>query len=135
MAKQTINIGVTANDGTGTTLRDGGDLINDNFNEIYSGVGDGSTIQFNLTGATNGQGLTYNSTSNKFEPTDIVTATGSITLENKTIDLANNTLTGSIGEFNAALQSASFTTLSGVEALTNKDLTGSGNTFPALGLL
>ena len=36
MAKQAIDIGTTANDGTGTTLRDGGDLINDNFNEIYS---------------------------------------------------------------------------------------------------
>ena len=35
MAKQTINIGTTANDGTGDTLRDGGDKINDNFTEIY----------------------------------------------------------------------------------------------------
>ena len=31
MAKQAIDIGTTANDGTGTTLRAGGDLINDNF--------------------------------------------------------------------------------------------------------
>ena len=36
MAKQTINIGSTANDGTGSTLRVGGDIINDNFNEIYT---------------------------------------------------------------------------------------------------
>ena len=36
MAKQSINIGSSANDGTGSTLRDGGDLINDNFNEIYT---------------------------------------------------------------------------------------------------
>ena len=35
MAKQTISIGSSANDGTGTTIRAGGDLINDNFNEIY----------------------------------------------------------------------------------------------------
>ena len=34
MAKQTINIGSSANDGTGTTIKAGGDLINDNFNEI-----------------------------------------------------------------------------------------------------
>ena len=32
MGKQTINIGSSPNDGTGSTLRDGGDLINDNFN-------------------------------------------------------------------------------------------------------
>ena len=44
MAKQTINIGSTANDGTGSTLRAGGDLINDNFNEIYTAFGDGSTL-------------------------------------------------------------------------------------------
>jgi hypothetical protein len=31
MAFQTINIGTTVNDGTGDTLRDGGDKINDNF--------------------------------------------------------------------------------------------------------
>jgi hypothetical protein len=44
MAKQTINIGSSPNDGTGSTLRDGGDLINDNFNEIYTAIGDGTTI-------------------------------------------------------------------------------------------
>lgn len=35
MAKQTVNIGTVANDGTGDTLRDGGDKINDNFTELY----------------------------------------------------------------------------------------------------
>ena len=44
MAKQTINIGSIANDGTGSTLRAAGDLINDNFNEIYSSIGDGTTL-------------------------------------------------------------------------------------------
>ena len=44
MAKQTINIGSSANDGTGTTIRAGGDLINDNFNEIYNYLGDGSSL-------------------------------------------------------------------------------------------
>tara|TARA_Y100000389_G_scaffold181118_1_gene196470 strand:- start:342 stop:2261 length:1920 start_codon:yes stop_codon:yes gene_type:complete len=44
MAKQILNIGSSANDGTGTTLRAGGDLINDNFNEIYTAFGDGSTL-------------------------------------------------------------------------------------------
>jgi len=44
MAKQTINIGSSANDGTGTTIRAGGDLINDNFNEIYTAFGTGSAL-------------------------------------------------------------------------------------------
>ena len=44
MAKQTISIGSSANDGTGTTIRAGGDLINDNFNEIYNYLGDGSSL-------------------------------------------------------------------------------------------
>ena len=44
MAKQTISIGSSANDGTGSTLRAGGDLINDNFNEIYNKVGDGTNL-------------------------------------------------------------------------------------------
>ena len=45
MAKQTINIGSSANDGSGTTIRAGGDLINDNFNEIYTAFSsDGSNL-------------------------------------------------------------------------------------------
>ena len=44
MAKQTINIGSSANDGSGTTIRAGGDLINDNFNEIYTAFGTGTAL-------------------------------------------------------------------------------------------
>jgi hypothetical protein len=35
MAKQVINIGTTANDGTGDPLRSAFDKINDNFTELY----------------------------------------------------------------------------------------------------
>ena len=35
MAQQTINIGSSANDGTGDPLRTAFDKINDNFNELY----------------------------------------------------------------------------------------------------
>jgi len=38
MANQTINIGTTANDGTGDQLRDAFDKTNDNFLEIYTGT-------------------------------------------------------------------------------------------------
>jgi hypothetical protein len=35
MGKQIINIGTVANDGTGDTIRNAGDKINDNFTELY----------------------------------------------------------------------------------------------------
>src|SRR5210317_529839 len=39
MAKQTINIGTSANDGTGDPLRSAMDKANDNFTELYNGAG------------------------------------------------------------------------------------------------
>jgi len=48
------------------------------------------------------------------------------TLTNKSVDLENNTLTGSIAEWNATLQSDSFTTLGGAETITGVK-TFSGN--------
>jgi hypothetical protein len=45
------------------------------------------------------------------------------TLTNKSIDLGTNTLTGSVGEFNSALQSESFVTLTNSDTLTNKTFT------------
>ena len=39
MAKQDINLGAAPNDGTGTDLRSGGDIINDNFTELYGVAG------------------------------------------------------------------------------------------------
>jgi len=44
MAKQSIGIGSTADDGTGDTIRDGGDKINDNFDEIYTLLGTGTAL-------------------------------------------------------------------------------------------
>ena len=47
MAKQSIGLGSSANDGSGDTLRAGGDKVNDNFTEVYNALGDGSTIAAN----------------------------------------------------------------------------------------
>jgi hypothetical protein len=45
------------------------------------------------------------------------------TFTNKTFDLGSNTFTGSLAEFNSALQSSSFVSLTGSETLTNKTFT------------
>ena len=236
MAKQSINIGSTANDGTGSTLRDGGDLINDNFNEIYTKLGDGSTLTSAITATATTLTLsntsfasfqikdtsedhTYNFTVNElaanrnvelpllgsddvfvfeahtqtltnktlttpianagiqlkngatsagylefFEDSDngtnkvtligpastgdvtitlpstagtvaltsdvSVTDSSTTTFSNKSIDLDSNTLSGTLAEFNTALQSDSFVSLTGSETLTNKTLTTPTLTTP-----
>ncbi len=52
------------------------------------------------------------------------------TLTNKTINLANNTITGTTAEFNTALSDNNFATLAGSETLTNKTLTSPAITTP-----
>ena len=69
MAKQSIGLGSTANDGTGDNLRVGGDKVNDNFDEIYTALGDGSALQIITTGATSNQVLQWSTSNNRFEPT------------------------------------------------------------------
>jgi hypothetical protein len=51
MTKQTLDIGTNANDGTGDTLRSGGQKINDNFSELYLTLG-GNSIASNGINAT-----------------------------------------------------------------------------------
>jgi hypothetical protein len=52
----------------------------------------------------------------------LVTLNGSETLNNKSINLANNTITGTVAQFNSALSDDNFATLTGTETLTNKTL-------------
>ena len=152
MAKQIVNRGSTANDGTGDNLRDGANKVNLNFNEIYTAIGDGTTINgtikihddsstetivsangevFKILGGTSittaisGNNLTIN-----LDTSSVVTATGTTTLTNKTVDLDANTLTGTLTEFNTALQGDSFVSLTGSETLTNKVLTTPTLTTP-----
>lgn len=124
MAKQSILIGTIANDGTGTNLREGGDIINDNFNEIYTAIGDGSIIDSslfrNVIGGTGiGENLVGNDLTLSVDAT-VVTATSTTTLTNKTIDLADNTIEKA---------GSSVSTLAGTEVFTNKNLTAPTNTF------
>ena len=110
MARQVINRGTSANDGTGDNLRDGAGKVNDNFTELYMAFGDGST----LTAGT------------------FITTTSTNTLQNKSISLGSNTITGTTAQFNTALTDGSFATLAGSEALTNKTIDTATNTISNL---
>ena len=142
MAKQTINIGSTANDGTGSSLRAGGDLVNDNFNEIYTELGNGTTLAIISktqtlsnktidlgTNTVTGSLAEFNTA---LQSDSFATAASTTTFTNKTIDLGDNTATGSLAEFNTALQGDSFVSLTGSETLTNKTLTSPTINTPTL---
>jgi len=151
MAKLTINRGSTANDGTGDNLRDGANKVNLNFTEIYTAIGDGSTVDGTIkiaddsstvaTISANGETLKIlggtaitsvlsgNTLTIAADTSSLITATGTTTLTNKSIDLTDNTLTGTTAEFNTALTDNDFATLTGTEALTNKTINASSNTL------
>ena len=49
MAYQSLDLGTSADDGTGDSLRVGGDKINDNFSEIYTLLGTGTALTSGLS--------------------------------------------------------------------------------------
>ena len=61
-----------------------------------------------------------------------VTITGAVTLTSKTLDLASNTLTGTLAQFNAALSGADFVSIAGAESLTSKTLISAILTSPTM---
>ncbi len=88
MAKQSLNLGTVANDNTGDTLRGGGDKVNDNFNEIYSAIGNGTNIQLSVTNPAVGQVLRYNGSN--FIPMDLTTLTAALDVNGNSIVSSTN---------------------------------------------
>ncbi len=153
MPKSLINLGSSPNDGTGSNLRTGGTIINNNFNEIYTNLGDGTNLKPYIDFAddtstvlranigqpltvTGGLGITTSITSGKLQiavDNSVLTANATATLTNKTISLSNNTISGTLTEFNTALSGTDFATTDQSQTLTNKSMNGSLNTFTNIG--
>ena len=114
MAKLTINRGSTANDGNGDNLRDGANKVNLNFDEIYTAIGDGTTLNgtikiaddsstvmtLSANGETvrllGGSGITSTISGNNLTLAvdgTVLSAAQTSTLTNKTINGPDNTLT------------------------------------------
>ena len=49
MAYQAIDLGTSADDGTGDSLRAGGDKVNDNFSEVYTLLGTGTALSSGIS--------------------------------------------------------------------------------------
>jgi hypothetical protein len=140
MAYQQLGLGSSANDGTGDDLRTGGDKINDNFVELYSKLGNGSTLS-NLTFPTGtdtivGRATTDTLTNKTLTSPTINGATvssslsGNFTLvfEGATADAYETTLTvtdPTSSDKTITLPDATGTVslVTGTETLTNKTLT------------
>ena len=60
MAKQTLNIGSSANDGTGDSLRDGAIKLNSVIDELYTNLGNNTNLQVNVGTSSTGQILKWN---------------------------------------------------------------------------
>ena len=88
MAKQSLGLGTAANDNTGDTLRAGGDKINDNFNELYTALGNGTTLTVSVTNPANGQVLRYNGTN--FLPSDYSALTSALDVSGNSIISSSN---------------------------------------------
>ena len=108
MAKQAIGIGSVADDGTGDTLRVAGDKVNDNFDEIYTAIGDGTTLDVTglgtitaLNNATANELVTVGATTTELDAEANLTFDGSTLTVTGNITVPNDGDIGSVGATDA----------------------------------
>ena len=124
MANQVLGLGGNANDGTGDTLRAASDKINDNFLEIYTLIGDASSLSSGISATASVVTLTA--------PTISGVVGGTQTSATITT-LATTTVNGTT--FNGgtlALAAGSITDSSGAISFGNENLTTTGTITGAL---
>lgn len=108
MARQTISLGVIANDGAGDTLRQAGQKINENFAELFLQLGADSDV-ISVTARFDGDDVLFEGTSvdgivTRLRPVNptvnrvvlIPDATGTLVLDSDTQTLTNKTLTAPV---------------------------------------
>ena len=123
MAYQSLNIGTTGGDGTGDTIRVGGDKINDNFSEIYTLIGDGESLSSGISSSATVITLTAPTISGAVGGTQ--TSATITTLANTTINTTTvngTTLNGGT----CAVAAGSITDSSGAISFGNENLTTTG---------
>jgi hypothetical protein len=153
MAKQSLNLGSAPNDGTGSNLRDGGDLINDNFNEIYNAIGNGTTITAGTFLTTTNSEIVTNKTISGLNNTlsnigngsltnpfitliDDTSTTQSISLGNSFRFIGGSGITTAISGNTITFDTdGSIVTEASTSVLTNKNLSSLTNTFPTITLI
>ena len=106
MARQTIGIGSTANDGTGDTLREAGTKINNNLGELYNIFGDSDSIVSKISFTENT--IVHDSAYNTVLAFETASADRTITFPNATDTVVGKATTDTLT--NKTLTSAVLTT-------------------------
>ena len=118
MAYQSIGLGSAADDGTGDTLRVGADKVNDNFSEIYTLLGTGTSLTSGISSTSSVVTLTA--------PTISGVVGGTQTSATITT-LATTTVNGTtLNAGTLALAAGSITDSSGAISFGNENLTTTG---------
>ena len=127
MAYQALGLGSSANDGTGDDLRTGGDKINDNFVEVYTKLGNGSTLTSDTVALLTATQTLTNKTLTSPVVSGLSLSDSSIVIEGSSADANETTLTvtNPTADRTITLPDATGTVslLTAAETLTNKTLT------------
>ena len=156
MTRQNINVGSSANDGTGDTLRTAGTKINQNFQEIYTQLGgDSSTLTTQIIIKDSGsvgtiifEGTSADSHETKLIASNvaadttitlpdsegtIITTTATQTLTNKTLTTPTIASITNGGTITIPSGAGTVATIAGSQTLTNKTLTSPTINTPIIG--
>ena len=112
MAYQSIGLGAAANDGSGDTLRDGATKVNANFVELYTALGDGSSISSGISATASVVSLSAPNISGVVAGTQTsatITTLTSTTVNAGTLALAAGSITDSSGSISFGNENISTT--------------------------